>query len=369
MQGSNQSECSKTNPSDQGDEDQDESDENELLMTYNNNDVGNNNGGSSSNSTVDESDEKPSSTVRPYVRSKTPRLRWTPDLHLRFIHAVERLGGQEKATPKLVLQFMNVKGLNIAHVKSHLQMYRSKKTEEDQDQGLYDQRHIFEFGDCNIFSLSQLPVLQGYTQKPRSNFSFKANTWTTHHNGIDNPFNMDIMGLEPNKNRWPRFRHDQSHRRIFDGKILDDQVVHPIHIVKDAFGNQGQISMTKELMTPMTQEHKKFVNNDNNYVILEQKEVMAKRKRIDWELDLDLSLKLPRVNNNQGAIGNNSKVTLLDDEIDKASSLSLSFNHSPLSSSSKLICKVNKGVDNGLCSSNNNDEKYARKTSTLDLTL
>lgn len=34
-------------------------------------------------------------TVRQYVRSKLPRLRWTPDLHLSFVHAVERLGGQE----------------------------------------------------------------------------------------------------------------------------------------------------------------------------------------------------------------------------------------------------------------------------------
>lgn len=51
-------------------------------------------GGSSSNSTVEESSEKKPS-VRPYVRSKMPRLRWTPDLHLRFVHAVERLGGQE----------------------------------------------------------------------------------------------------------------------------------------------------------------------------------------------------------------------------------------------------------------------------------
>jgi len=50
-------------------------------------------GGSSSNSTVEESENK--SSVRPYVRSKLPRLRWTPELHLCFIKAVERLGGQE----------------------------------------------------------------------------------------------------------------------------------------------------------------------------------------------------------------------------------------------------------------------------------
>ncbi|KDO78278.1 hypothetical protein CISIN_1g043383mg, partial [Citrus sinensis] len=63
-----------------------------------------------------------SPSVRPYVRSKMPRLRWTADLHRSFVHAIERLGGEERATPKMVLQIMGVKDLTISHVKSHLQV-------------------------------------------------------------------------------------------------------------------------------------------------------------------------------------------------------------------------------------------------------
>ncbi|PKU73009.1 Putative Myb family transcription factor [Dendrobium catenatum] len=39
---------------------------------------------------------KSSGSVRQYNRSKAPRLRWTPDLHMCFARAVERLGGQDR---------------------------------------------------------------------------------------------------------------------------------------------------------------------------------------------------------------------------------------------------------------------------------
>ncbi|XP_054823582.1 myb family transcription factor PHL8-like isoform X1 [Prosopis cineraria] len=68
-----------------------------------------------------------------------PRLKWTPELHQRFLDAVNQLGGAEKATPKSLMRVMGIPGLTLYHLKSHLQKYRLGKS--PQSEALYDDKH------------------------------------------------------------------------------------------------------------------------------------------------------------------------------------------------------------------------------------
>ncbi|KAI3796257.1 hypothetical protein L1987_38924 [Smallanthus sonchifolius] len=135
-------------------------------------------------------------TVRQYIRSKLPRLRWTPDLHRCFVHAIHTL----EATPKLVLQMMDVKGLTISHVKSHLQISKPEKGEHESfnEVGLEKAGHIQEkageTGGCGL-SLS-LSLHHPLAQMNSSSSTSEISETHSRHHQSDHSSNKCSVNLD-----------------------------------------------------------------------------------------------------------------------------------------------------------------------------
>ncbi|KAH7681811.1 Myb domain plants domain-containing protein [Dioscorea alata] len=71
----------------------------------------------------DQQQTKVTTTTTTQTHRKARRC-WSPDLHRRFVNALQILGGSQVATPKQIRELMKVDGLTNDEVKSHLQKYR-----------------------------------------------------------------------------------------------------------------------------------------------------------------------------------------------------------------------------------------------------
>lgn len=123
-----------------------------------------------------------------------PRLKWTPDLHARFIEAVQQLGGADKATPKTVMKLIGIPGLTLYHLKSHLQKYRLSKS------------------------------LHGQSNNMTHKITINSGAATDERLRENNGTHMNSLNLAPQSNNKDLYISEALHMQIEEQRRLNEQL-------------------------------------------------------------------------------------------------------------------------------------------------
>ncbi|XXG71963.1 hypothetical protein AAC387_Pa07g1173 [Persea americana] len=226
--------------------------------------------------------------VRRYIRSNAPRLRWSPDLHHSFVNAIERLGGQDNATPKLVLQLMNVRGLTIPHVKSHLQMYRSMKNDIKGQQGLpiSPQR---KYSDENDGVIDEKNVLSSFQFSPKKELHHNLKYSSPSPKRVDKRERNDSRTICQEKDaEKPEISADYCNFKAQENTAVEESKLLKIPNVDD------------QILSPTNKQQKM----KHGFALSSQ--LLRKKDEVIDDLSLSLSVR-PRKKSNTPSISENSK--------------------------------------------------------------
>ncbi|GAA0169578.1 DNA-binding transcription factor [Lithospermum erythrorhizon] len=141
------------------------------------------------------------------------RRSWSPELHKKFLNAVQQLGGSHVATPKQIKELMNVDGLTNDEVKSHLQKYRlhTRRPNPSTNHNNTPQRQ------------PQFVVVGGLWVPPQQHNSFASTSVSTSpppatlSNGICAPIATNPTNVQD---------ASMSSKQFFKNPISDDHVSH-----------------------------------------------------------------------------------------------------------------------------------------------
>ncbi|MQM03826.1 hypothetical protein Taro_036615 [Colocasia esculenta] len=163
-------------------------------------------------------------------RSNKKRIKvdWTPDLHKRFVQAVEQLG-IDQAIPSKILELMKAEGLTRHNVASHLQKYRMRK------------RHILPKDEDRRWQQHGNQVPRAYPYKqfvalPPAHSSCGVppghvyHVWghpNYHHPGVQMWGNTVYSPWQPSGEYWPWKTYPRMHADAWGCPVAPSQNLYP----------------------------------------------------------------------------------------------------------------------------------------------